>query len=207
MPRKCILLSCLATAILVLVSQAVAHPRSIHIGKFTYLGTNTQTQSDGTVIAVSSYQLHLDTTGITTEPISFRDVTLFIKGTKQSSGGITTGFGCGRSLDQSACNLIFAGGPGSAGFVLAPCAKLDKEKGLKQSCISIGVQLVSSTGKNFAVGLSNGGQFCAHGTNNVFLTPRPGEEALNPRCDARGFCKGASVPIALQAAQTKSCTK
>ena len=98
MPRKCILLSCFAIAILFLASQAVARPRSIRIGEFTYLGTNTQTQSDGSVITVSSYQLHLDTTGITTEPISFSDVTLFVKGTKQTSGTITTGFGCGRFL-------------------------------------------------------------------------------------------------------------
>ena len=207
MPRRCLLLFCLATAILFLVSQAVAHPRTVRIGKFTYLGTNTHTQGDGTVITVSSYQLHLDTTGITTEPISFRDVTLFIKGTKQTSGAISTGFGCGRSLEQSACNLIFAGGPGSAGFVLAPCAKLDKEKGLKQTCISIAVQLLSATGKNFSIGLANGQQFCAHGINNVFLLPKPGEAALNPHCDVRGFCKGDSVPITLQAAQAKSCTQ
>lgn len=207
MARKCVLLSFFATAILLLASQAVARPRSIRIGKFTYLGTNTQTQSDGSVITVSSYQLHLDTTGITTEPISFSDVTLFVKGTKQSSGAITTAFGCGRSLDESACNLIFAGGPSSAGFILAPCARLDKEKGLKQTCISVGVQMATSTRKNFSFALANGQQFCAHGMNNIFLLPKPGEEALNPRCDAQGFCKGASVPITLQAAQAKSCTK
>lgn len=205
MARAAILLSCLAAAFLFPVAQAVAHPRSIHVGTFTYLGTHTQTQSDGTVITVSSYKLHLDTTGVTTEPISFSDVTLFVKGTKQGSGAIKTGLGCGRPLDQAPCDLIFAGGPGSAGFVLAPCARLNKEKGWKQTCISIGVQLVSLTGKNFTVGLVNGEQFCAHGTNNIFLLPKPGEAALDPRCDAQGFCKGASVPITLQAAHTKSC--
>lgn len=205
MARKAILLSCLAAAILFPVSQAGARPRSIHIGKFTYLGTDTQTQSDGTVITVSSYKLHLDTTGVTTEPISFSDVTLFVKGTKQGSGAITTGLGCGRSLDQAPCDLIFAGGPSSAGFVLAPCARLNKEKGWRQTCISIGVQLVSWTGKNFAFSLANGEQFCAYGINNIFLLPKPDEAALDPRCDAQGFCKGASVPITLHAAPTRSC--
>ncbi len=206
MARKCILLSCFATAFLFPVSQAVAHPRSIHIGTFTYLGTNTQTQSDGTVIIVSSYKLHLDTTGVTTEPISFSDVTLFVKGTKQGSGAITTGLKCGQALDQASCDLIFAGGPGSAGFVLAPCARLNKEKGWKQTCISIGVQLVSLTGKNFGVALANGEQFCAYGINNVFLLPKADGAALDPRCDAQGFCKGASVPITLHAAPTRSCS-
>jgi hypothetical protein len=202
--RKFILLSCFATAILFPNSQAVAHTRSINIGSFTYLATRTQTESDGTVIAVSSYRLHLDTTGVTTQPISFRDVTLFVKGTKQSSGALKTGPGCGRTADQAPCNLIFAGGPGSKGFVLAHCAKVGKEK-LTQTCISIGVQLVSSTGKNFGVALANGRQFCAYGINNIFLLPKPNQTALDPRCDAHGFCKGASVPIRLQAAPARSC--
>ena len=202
--RKFILLSCFATAILFPNSQAVAHTRSINIGSFTYLATRTQTESDGTVIAVSSYRLHLDTTGVTTQPISFRDVTLFVKGTKQGSGALKTGPGCGRTADQAPCNLIFAGGPGSKGFVLAHCAKVGKEK-LTQTCISIGVQLVSSTGKNFGVALANGQQFCAYGINNIFLLPKPNQTALDPRCDAHGFCKGASVPIRLQAAPARSC--
>jgi hypothetical protein len=206
MVRKSILLSCLAIAILFPVSQAVAHRRSIHIGKFTYIGTNTQTESDGTIIAVSSYKLHLDTTGVTTEPISFSDVTLFVKGTKQGSGAITTGLGCGRPPYQAPCDLIFAGGPSSAGFILAPCARLNKEKGWKQTCISIGVQLVSLTGKNFGFVLANGEQFCAYGINNVFLLPESDQAALDPRCDAQGFCKGASVPITLHAAPTRSCS-
>ena len=47
---------------LLAVSQATAETRSITIGKFTYLGTGTQTRSDGTVIpGVSSYELVFDT--------------------------------------------------------------------------------------------------------------------------------------------------
>jgi hypothetical protein len=207
MARKFILLSCVATAVLFPLSPAVAHPRSIHIGDFTYLGTNTQTESDGSVIAVSSYKLHLDTTGVTMEPIAFSDVTLFVKGTKQGSGALTTGLGCGRPPFQAPCNIIFAGGPSSAGFILAPCARLNKDKALKQTCISIGVQLVSVTGKDFGVALANGAQFCAYGINNIFLLPKPDKAALDPRCDAQGFCKGASVPITLHAAPAARCSR
>ena len=93
--------------------------------------------SDGTVIAVSSYELHLDTTGITMKPISFSNVILFVKGTKEGSGAITTGLGCGLPPYQAPCDLLFAGGPSSAGFTLAPCARLNKEQDWTQTCISI----------------------------------------------------------------------
>src|SRR5256885_2601486 len=63
------------------VSQATAETRSITIGKFTYLGTGTQTRSDGTVIqGVSSYELVFDTGGVTAEPIPFSNAILFVKG-------------------------------------------------------------------------------------------------------------------------------
>jgi hypothetical protein len=203
--KKFALLWCLAIAIWLPVSQATAHTRSIKIGKFTYLGTRTQTNSDGTVVGVSSYKLLLDTTGITREPISFSNVILFVKGTKQGSGAITTGLGCGRPPFQAPCALLFLGGPSSAGFVLAPCARLNKEQDWTQTCISIAVQLVSLTGKNFSFALANGKQFCAYGINNIFLLPKPDQAALEPRCDAQGFCKGASVPIILHAAPARSC--
>jgi len=203
--QKFALLCCLAIAPL-LVSQATAHTRSITIGKLTYLGTVTQTNGDASV-PVSSYELQLDTTGITMEPIPFSNASLFVKGTKQGSGAITTGLGCGQPPYQAPCNLLFLGGPSSAGFVLAPCAKLNQEQDWMQTCVSIALQLVSSTGKNFSFALANGKQFCAHGINNIFLLPKPGQAALEPRCDAQGFCKGASVPIILQAAPAKSCNQ
>ena len=88
---------------LLAVSQATAETRSITIGKFTYLGTGTQTRSDGTVIqGVSSYELVFDTGGVTAEPIPFSNAILFVKGSSQgtqSSGfpTITTGNGCGQN--------------------------------------------------------------------------------------------------------------
>jgi len=204
--KKFALLWYLAIAIQLPVSQATSHTRSIAIGKFTYLGTGAQT-SDSTVLGVSSYELRLDTTGITMEPIPFSNVILFVKGTKQGSGAITTGLGCGLPPYKAPCKLLFVGGPSSAGFNLAPCARLKKERDWTQTCISIAVQLVSLTGKNFSLALANGKQFCAYGINNIFLLPKPDQAALQPRCDAQGFCKGASVPIILHAAPARSCSQ
>jgi len=204
--NKFIFLSCLAT-VLFPASQALAGPRSVHIGTFTYLGTRAETRADGKVVPVSSYKLHLETAGITSQPISFRDAIIFIKGTKQDNGTTSTGFGCGQLFSEEQCNLIFAGGPSSDGFILAPCAKVNRDKSLTQNCISIGVQLVSSTGKNFDIALSNGEHFCAYAINNVFLLPRPNQAALDPRCDTQGFCRGASVPINLDAAPSNSCKR
>jgi hypothetical protein len=205
--KKFVFLACLAIAIRVPASQAAADTPSITIGKFTYVGTGAQTNGGGTVSGVSSYELSLDTTGITLEPISFSNASLFVKGTEQGSGPITTGLGCGLPPYQAPCDLRFEGGPRSAGFILAPCAKLNKEQVFTQTCISIAVQLVSSTGKNFSIALANGNKFCAYGINNIFLLPKPDQAALDPRCDAQGFCKGASVPITLHAAPPKSCSQ
>ena len=192
---------------LLAVSQATAETRSITIGKFTYLGTGTQTRSDGTVIqGVSSYQLVFDTGGVTAEPIPFSNAILFVKGSSQgtqSSGfpTITTGNGCGQNDSFPPCDLIFEGGPSSAGFQLAPCALQDN---VTQTCISIALQLVSLTGKNFSFLLADGEQFCAFGINNTFVLANH-EAALDPQCDAQGFCKGTSAPIVLRRAPARSC--
>src|SRR5437867_1849635 len=99
---------------LLAVSQATAETRSITIGKFTYLGTGTQTRSGGTVIqGVSSYELVFDTGGVTAEPIPFS-------------------------------------------------------------------------------------------INNTFVLANH-EAALDPQCDAQGFCKGTSAPIVLRRAPARSC--
>jgi hypothetical protein len=205
--KKFALFGYLAIAIQLAVSLATAQTQSITIGKFTYVGTAAEPNGDGAVSAVSTYELSLDTTGITMGPISFSNVILFVKGTRQGSGAITTGQGCGLPPYQVPCNLIFLGGPSSAGFALAPCASLNAEQELTQNCISIAVQLMSLAAKNFSFALANGEQFCAYGINNTFLQAVSDEVALNPRCDAQGFCKGASVPIILHAAPTRSCSQ
>jgi hypothetical protein len=182
------------------VSPATAQTRSITIGKLTYRGTGTKTI--GTV--VSSYEIVLDTTGITKEPITFSNLILFVKGTSLSTqqGGfpqITTGPECGQGSGPP-CDLLFRGGKG---LRLARCAAHD----LTQTCISLAAQLISLTGKNFSFTLSNGQQFCAHGVNNTFLLSKQGHAALDPGCDEKGFCKGASVPIVLHAAPARSCSQ
>jgi len=203
---KSAFLWCLAISVQVAVSLASAQTQPITIGKLTYVGTAAESNGDGGVSAVSSYELSLDTTGITMEPISFSNAILFVKGTKQGSGAISTGLGCGVPPEEGPCHLIFQGGPSSAGFVLAPCASLNKEN-LTQNCISIAVQLVSSTANHFSFALANGGQFCAYGINNTFLQSVSDQAALDPHCDAQGFCQGASVPIVLHAAPARSCSQ
>src|SRR3989442_8884251 len=193
---------------LLAVSQATAETRSITIGKFTYLGTGTQTR-DGTVIpGVSSYELVFDTGGVAAEPIPFSNAILFVKGSRQgtqTSGfpTITTGNGCGQNDSFPPCDLIFEGGPSSAGFQLAPCALQDN---VTQTCISIALQLVSLTGKNFSFLLADGEQFCAFGINNTFVLAKADQSALDPQCNAQGFYKVASAPIVLRRAPARSCT-
>jgi hypothetical protein len=182
------------------VSRATAQTRSITIGKLTYRGTGTT--NSGTV--VSSYEILLDTTGITKEPITFSNMILFVKGTSLSTkqGGfpqITTGPECGQGSGPP-CHLLFRGGKC---LMLARCATQD----LTQTCISLAAQLISLTEKNFSFALTNGEQFCAHGVNNTFLLSKQGHAALDPGCDEKGFCKGASVPIILHAAPTRSCSQ
>lgn len=184
--------------VLLSAMQTAAQTRSITIGKLTYRGTGTR---DGGT-AVSNYEILLDTTGITKEPITFSNATLFVKGTSFSTqqGGfqqITTGPDCGQR-SHAPCELLFLGGPG---LKLARCARQD----LKQTCVSIAMELKSLNGMNFGFALASGERFCAHGINLTFLLAKQGQSALEPRCDAQGFCKGASVPIILHAAPEKSC--
>jgi hypothetical protein len=203
--KKSALSWCLAITVLTAVSLATAQTQSITIGKLTYVGTAAEANGESVVSVVSSYELSLDTTGITMEPISFSNAILFVKGTRQGSGAITTGLDCGFPPYQDSCDLVFLGGARSAGFTLAPCASLSAEQNLTQNCISIAVQLASLTAKNFSFALANGEQFCAFGINNTFLQSSSDEVALNPHCDAQGFCKGASAPIVLHAAPARSC--
>jgi len=179
-------------------SRVGAQTHSIKIGTLTYLGSSIENGS-----VVSSYKVVLDTTGVTQEPITFSNVILIVKGSSvstQDSGfpQITTGPGCGLS-GGSACDLLFRGGNG---LPLVQCAKSN----LTQSCVSIAAQLTSVTGQNFSITLANGQPFCVYGVNNSFLLSKPGEAALDPKCNPQGFCKGASVSIVLHAAPASSCS-
>jgi hypothetical protein len=184
--------------------MAVAQTKSITIGKLTYFGTG---ESGG--IVQSDYQVYLNTTGITVNPITFSNVILFVGGgvlgTQQSGFPvITTGPGCGQPGISTPCDLLFLGG---TGFLLPACATYNQSTQLfTQTCISIALQLVSETGKNFNVALPDGEQFCAYGINNIFLLPKIGQAALDPQCGSDGFCKGRSVEIILHRAPVKTCT-
>lgn len=196
----------LASLLLLLAAlcPASAQTKSITIGKFTYVGTGAQT--DGSV--ESLYQLDLDATGIAVDPIAFRNVILQVRGTKvgtHSTGFpvITTGPGCGNPPYQTSCSLLFTG---KKGTVLTTCASYDSvTQAFTQNCVSIAVQFVSLTGKNFSFALVDGEQFCTYGITNIFLEAKPDQKALDPQCDSSGFCKGASVPVVLHAAPVNSC--
>lgn len=182
--------------------------KSITIGKFEYLGSAIRTSNDGTNEVVSSYKLNLDTTGITVAPITFGNVSFLVKGSSLSSqqGGfpvITTGPGCGVPGLTAACSLLAQGG--EEGFLLQPCAKLAADQTLTQDCISIALQLVSPTGKNFSFQLADGETFCTSGITNIFVLAGANNTALDPRCDVDNFCQGASIPVILRGLPTQNC--
>ena len=80
-----------------------ANADSITIGSLTYLGTEN---------GVSGYQLSLNTTGITLQPLSFSNVILSIKGVSVDAGPRTTPMfllftgGNDRALPACPCNSV-----------------------------------------------------------------------------------------------------
>jgi hypothetical protein len=201
---------------LLAVSSAIAQTKSkvpqtksITIGNFEYLGSAIQTKSDGTTGVVSSYELNLDATGITVDPITFGNVIFVVKGSSLSSkqGGfpiITTGAGCGEPNVTASCSLLAQGGEN--GFLLQPCARIAPNQTLIQNCISVALQLVSMTGKNFSFQLVDGETFCTSGIANTFVLADEDQVALDPGCDMNNFCKGASVPVVLRALPIQNCS-
>jgi hypothetical protein len=182
--------------------------KSITIGNFEYLGSALKTSSDGASEVVSSYKLNLDATGMTAAPITFGNASFLVKGSSLSSqqGGfpaITTGPGCGVPGVTAPCSLLAQGG--EEGFLLQPCAKLAPDQTLTQDCISIALQLVSPTGKNFSLLLADGETFCTSGVTNIFVLAQDGKVALDPQCDVNNFCRGASVPVILRGLPTQNC--
>jgi hypothetical protein len=189
-------------------TSKTSRTKSITIGNFEYLGSAIQTSSDGASEVVSSYKLNLDATGMTAAPITFGNVSFLVKGSNLSSqqGGfpvITTGPGCGVTGVTAPCSLLARGG--EEGFLLQPCAKLAPDQTLTQDCISIALQLVSPTGKNFSFQLADGEAFCTSGITNIFVLADENKTALDPQCDANNFCKGASVPVVLRGLPTQNC--
>ena len=189
-------------------TSKVPRTKSITIGNFEYLGSAIQTSTDGTNSVVSSYELNLDTSSITIDPITFGNVSFVVKGSSLSSqqGGfpvITTGPGCGVPGVTAPCSLLAQGG--GEGFLLQPCAMIAPDQTLTQDCISVALQLVSPTGKNFSFQLADGETFCTSGITNIFVLAQDSNVALDPQCDVNNFCKGASVPVILRGLPTQNC--
>jgi hypothetical protein len=189
-------------------TSKTSRTKSITIGNFEYLGSAIQPSSNGADQAVSLYKLNLDSAGITVNPITFGNVSFIVKGSSLTSqqGGfpvITTGPGCGVPGVEASCSLLVQGG--DDGFLLQPCAKLAPDQTLTQDCVSIALQLVSPTGKNFSFQLADGQIFCTSGITNVFALAQDNKAALDPQCDVNNFCKGASVPVVLRGLPTQNC--
>jgi hypothetical protein len=171
--------------------SAQAQTTSITIGSFKYVGT-VQNQS--------TYELHLHNKGVTNNHIPFSNVTLFVKGTQESTGPITTGPGCGLPPYQTPCDILFAGRVETS---LGSCAHFDKStQKWVLDCISIAVQFESSTKKNVTLTLSNGQTFCMYGINNLYLETKPNHSILDGQCNPDGFCRGITIPVIFKAAPT-----
>jgi len=202
-----LVLLAISAAVAQTTNSAAPQTKSITIGSFEYLGSAILTNSDGTTGVASSYELNLDASAVTVDPISFGNAIFVVKGSSRSSqqGGfpiITTGPGCGKSdipLPAPPCSLLFPGG------VLPACARIGTNQTLVQNCVSVALQLVSTTGKNFSFQLLGGETFCTNGITNVFVLAGNNQTALDPQCDVNNFCKGASVPVVLRALPIKNC--
>jgi hypothetical protein len=156
--RKTII--CLLILVL-MVSAAAAKTNRLKIGTLTYLGTDQ---------FGSAFLVRLDPSVVTAQSLSLANVTLFVDGTSQSSGPVTT-----------PVTLLFIGGTvNGVANPLASCASV---------CVSIAVQLVSSTGEPFAFNLLDGEEFTSFDVVTTALRPPPGEKFIQPQ---------QSVPIVLE---------
>ena len=143
------------------VTAAEAKTNRVIIGSLTYLGTNE---------SGSAFRVALDPSVITSQPLSFSNVTVFVDGTSQSAGAITT-----------PTTLLFIGGTvGGTVYPLASCAS---------GCVAISVQLVSVDGRPFTLTLSDGEEFETFAIATSALIPSPGKRFIQAQ---------QSVPIVLK---------
>jgi PEP-CTERM motif-containing protein len=130
----------------VLFLSASCWANSITIGQIQYLGTEQ---------GVSGFKVTLDTTGITTSPLSISDLILSEQGKEEDMGAITTPI-----------TLLFVGGPG-LGLPACPCKSVGLELILlpgKQP-----VTLTLANGQTFIV--SSVQKFSLRGSAGGFLEP------------------------------------
>ena len=147
--------------LLLLVSVAAAKTNRVTVGTLTYLGTDQ---------FGSAFVVNLDPGLFTTQSLSFANITMFVDGTTQSFGPVTT-----------PVRILFIGGTVD-GVVhpLSSCAS---------GCVSIAVQLVSATGDPFSFILLNGQEFTTFSTTTVAIHPLPGQKFIQAQ---------QSVPIVLK---------
>ena len=136
--------------LLLLASVAAAKTDHITIGTLTYLGTDQ---------FGSAFVVTLDPSLVTTQSLSFATVTMFVDGTSQSSGPVTT-----------PVTILFIGGTVD-GVVhpLASCAS---------GCVSIAVQLASATGEAFSFSLLDGQEFTTFAVTKAAIKPLPGQKFI-----------------------------
>jgi hypothetical protein len=139
----------LVTILLLLTSSMAAKTNRVTIGTLTYLGTNQ---------FGSAFRVTLDPRAVTSQPLSFANVTMLVEGTSQGSGALLT-----------PVTLLYIGGVGSG---LASCAN---------GCASISVQLVSSDGKPFTFTLLNGEEFETFAVTTTLMRKPPGQRFIQPQ--------------------------
>jgi hypothetical protein len=151
---------CLLTLFL-LVSVAAAKTNRATIGSLTYLGSDQ---------FGSAFRVTLDPSLVTSQSLSFANITMFVDGSSQGTGPITT-----------PVTILFIGGTVD-GVVhpLASCAS---------GCVSIAVQLLSATGEPFSFKLLDGQEFTTFRVTTVALEPLPGEKFIQAQ---------QSVPIVVK---------
>jgi hypothetical protein len=139
----------LALSLLFFASVAAGAGRTnrVAIGTLTYLGSNQ---------FGSAFRVALDPSSLTSRPLSFASVTLFVDGTSQTAGPIMT-----------PVTLLYIGG--TVNSPLASCAS---------GCRSIAVELVSATGEPFSFTLLDGQDFITFAVKAAALRPLPGQKLI-----------------------------
>ena len=156
--------SCLLALLLLAACAAAQSTKQIQIGTFVFNGT---TDPNCGQFCNAGYKVIINASALTSDVLSFGDITVAIGTISQSSGPETTPI-----------DLAFVGGPSP--FVLPDCAKVP--------CRSIDLQLTSTTGKPFSLTLLDGSTFTTYAVNTITIKALPGQHVVKP---------GQSVPIML----------
>jgi hypothetical protein len=142
---------------------------------------------------ISTYGIFLNSSGISVDPITFRKAVFMVEGSRLPTTYWL--YGGAPFITSDSAFLV----QGQKGTRLQACATYDCETNvLTEKCISIAVQFVSLTGKNFIVPLVNGEQLCTYGITTTFLEAKPNQKALDGG-------SSPSVPVVLHAAPAGSC--